>query len=103
MPADKTPPQEEKKDAVLTALRASEKKYRAIFENSSIPTIIIEKDAKISLANNRFRQLIGFSQKEIEGKKKWMEFVAPEMVDKLSQISLSSAEQRGSRQQDNIL
>ncbi len=84
MPADTTPPQKEMKNAILTALRASEKKYRAIFENSSIPTIIIEKDAKISLANNRFRQLIGFSQKEIEGKKKWMEFVAPEMVDKLT-------------------
>jgi PAS domain S-box-containing protein len=84
MPADKTPPQEEKKDAVLTALRASERKYRTIFENSSIPTILIEKDAKISLTNNRFRQLIGFSQKEIEGKKKWTEFVAPGMVDKIT-------------------
>jgi len=84
MPADKTSSQEEKKDAILSALRASEKKYRTIFENSSIPTIIIEKDAKISLANNRFRQLTGFSQKEIEGKKKWTEFVAPEMADKLT-------------------
>jgi PAS domain S-box-containing protein len=86
MPPDKTSPQEEKKDLVLTALRASERKYRSFFENSSIPTIIIEKDAKISLANNRFRQLIGFSQKEIEGKKKWMEFVAPGMVDRITEF-----------------
>ena len=84
MPAEKTPPHEEKKDAILTAVRASEKKYRTVFENSSLPTIIIEKDAKISLANNRFRQLVGFSQKEIEGKKKWTEFVVPEMVDNLT-------------------
>ena len=84
MPAEKTPPHEEKKDAILTAVRASEKKYRTVFENSSLPTIIIEKDAKISLANNRFRQLVGFSQKEIEGKKRWTEFVMPEMVDNLT-------------------
>ena len=84
MPAEKTPPQKEKKDAILTALRASEKKYRTIFENSGIPTIIIEKDAKISVSNNKFRQLVGFSQKEIEAKKKWTDFVAPEMVDKIT-------------------
>ncbi|MGA2913750.1 MAG: PAS domain-containing sensor histidine kinase [Methanoregula sp.] len=86
MPADKTRAPKDKKDTVLTALRASEKKYRTIFENASIPTIIIEKDAKISLANNKFLQLIGFSQKDIEGKKKWTEFIAPEMVDKLTKF-----------------
>jgi PAS domain S-box-containing protein len=84
MPAENTYPQKEKKDPVLTALRASEKKYRTIFENSGIATILIEKDAKISASNTKFRQLVGFSQKEIEGKKKWTEFVAPEMVDKMS-------------------
>jgi PAS domain S-box-containing protein len=84
MPADTTPPQIEKKASVLAALRTSEKKYRTLFENASIPTIIIEKNTKISLSNNRFRQLVGFSQKEIDGKKKWMEFVPPEMVDTFS-------------------
>ncbi len=29
-------------------------------------------------------ELVGFSQKDIEGKKKWTEFVAPEMVDKIT-------------------
>jgi PAS domain S-box-containing protein len=84
MPAEKKNPEKEKKDANLAVLRASEKKYRMLFENSVIPTIIIEKDAKISASNNKFRQLVGFSQKEIEGKKKWTDFFAPEMVDKIT-------------------
>ena len=84
MPAEKTLPQKEKKDPVLTALRVSEKKYRTIFENSGVATILIEKDAKISASNTKFLQLVGFSQKELEGKKKWTEFVAPEMVDKIT-------------------
>jgi PAS domain S-box-containing protein len=80
MSPDKPPDQKENKDATLTALRASEKKYRKIFENSGIPTIIVEKDTKISLSNNKFRQFVGFSQKEIDGKKKWTDFVAPDQV-----------------------
>ena len=73
-----TSPQKKKKDTIIAALRASERKYRMLFEHSVIPTIIIEKDAKISASNNKFRQLVGFSQKEIEGKKKWTDFFAPE-------------------------
>jgi PAS domain S-box-containing protein len=86
MPAGKTPPPTEKKDTVLAALRTSEKKYRTLFEHAALPTIIIEKNAKISLANTRFRQLVGFNQKEIEGKKKWTEFIDPEMVDTFSKL-----------------
>ncbi len=84
MPADKFLPHKEKNDVILPALRASEKKYRTIFENSGIPTIIIEKDAKISATNSKFRQLVGFSRKEIEGKKKWTDFVAPETADTIA-------------------
>ena len=86
MPAEQPPPPKEKKDVELAALRTSEKKYRTIFENSGIPTIIIEKNSKISLANSRFRHLVGFTQKEIEGKKKWTEFVPPEMVEKFTRF-----------------
>jgi len=86
MPAEKPPPPAEKKDTALAALRTSEKKYRTLFEHASLPTIIIEKNTKISLSNTRFRELVGFSQKEIDGKKKWTEFVAPEMVETFADI-----------------
>lgn len=84
MAAKKTPSAKNKKDAVLNAPRESGKTYRAIFENTGIPTIIIEKNSTISLANSKFADLSGYHRSDIDGKKKWKEFVAPEDVEKLT-------------------
>ena len=73
-----------KKDPLHTGGGASEKRYRGIFEHSGVPTIIVEKDSTISLANRTFQELSGYRRQEIVGKKKWMEFVAPEDIDKLT-------------------
>ncbi|MFP4025750.1 MAG: PAS domain S-box protein [Thiohalospira sp.] len=59
-------------------LKESEQKYRTIFENTGTATTILEKDGMISLANSKFVELSGYSAEEIENKKNWMEFVAPE-------------------------
>ena len=59
-------------------LRKSEVKYKSVFENTGTATIIVEKDSVILLANSKFETLSGFSRKQIEGKKKWTEFVVPE-------------------------
>ncbi len=53
----------------------SEDRYRTIFESSTAATIILEEDMTISLANDRFASLSGYTRQEIEGKKKWTEFV----------------------------
>jgi len=66
------------------ALRESEEKYRAVFENAATATVIIEEDKTISLANDRFVQLAGFPRKEIEGKKRWTEFVVPKDLERMS-------------------
>jgi PAS domain S-box-containing protein len=58
------------------ALRQSEDKYRTIFEATGTATVIIEEDTTISLANREFEKLSGFSKREVEGKKRWPEFVA---------------------------
>jgi PAS domain S-box-containing protein len=84
MVAKKLPIPKKKKDPLLTGPGASEKPYRTIFENSGLPSIIIEKDSTISLANRAFQELSGYRRQEIVGKKKWMEFVAPEDIDKLT-------------------
>lgn len=84
MVAKKTPAAKNKKDAVLNALRESGKTYRTIFENTGVPTIIIEKDSTISLANSKFEEMSGYRRNEIDGKKKWTEFIAPEDVEKLN-------------------
>ncbi|MDD1695699.1 MAG: PAS domain S-box protein [Methanoregula sp.] len=84
MTARKTPSTKNKKDAVLNALRESGKTYRSIFENTSVPTILIEKDSTISLSNSTFAALSGYRRNDIDGKKRWMEFVAPDGIERLA-------------------
>jgi PAS domain S-box-containing protein len=60
---------------VENTLRESEEKYRTVFENTGNATMVIEENCIISLANNEFAHLSGFSKDEIEGKMKWTEFV----------------------------
>ena len=90
MAAKKPPIPKKKKDPLLTVPGASEKPYRTIFEHSGVPAIIIEKDSTISLANRTFQELSGYSRREIVGKKKWMEFIAPEDIDKLTKYLTES-------------
>ncbi|MDI6723277.1 MAG: PAS domain S-box protein [Methanobacterium sp.] len=61
-----------------SALKASENKYRTIFENTGIAFIIIEEDMTISLMNEETEKIIGYSREEVENKKKWTEFVVNE-------------------------
>ncbi len=69
--------------AIEEALKASEKKYRTIFENTGAATVIVEEDTTISLANGGFEKLSGYSRADIEGKKSWTEFVAPEDLERM--------------------
>lgn len=57
------------------ARQSSEERYRTIFETDSAATLILEEDMTISLANDRFAALVGYSRQEIEGKMKWTRFV----------------------------
>ncbi len=65
------------------ALRESESKYRTIFENTGTATVILEEDTTISLANTEFEKLTGYTRQEIEGKKKWTEFVVKEDMERM--------------------
>ena len=58
------------------ALRVSEKRYRAVFETSGSAMIIIEADTTISLANEEYVKMCGYSKEEIEGKMSWVDCVA---------------------------
>jgi PAS domain S-box-containing protein len=84
MEAKKAPSTKNKKDAALEALRESGKTYRSIFEHSSVPMMIIEKDSTISLTNNKFAEMSGFRRTDVGGKKKWMDLVAPQDIEKLT-------------------
>ena len=57
------------------ALRESEAMYRTLFENSGTALVFIEADMTVSLINKEMEKLIGYPRSEIEGKRKWKEFI----------------------------
>ena len=67
------------------ALQESEARYRAIFENTGTAMAIIEEDMAISLVNTEFERLAGYPKAEIEGKKRWTEFVVKEDLGKMKE------------------
>jgi len=73
----------------LPAMRKSppdpEEIYRNIFEHIAIPTIIIEEDMPISMANKEAEKLSGYSKEETEGKKKWTEFITENELERMKE------------------
>ncbi len=66
------------KNRALEALRDSESEYRTIFETTGTATVIVEEDATLSLVNTEFENLSGCPRAEMEGKRKWTDFVVQE-------------------------
>jgi PAS domain S-box-containing protein len=65
------------------ALRASENRYRTIFDTTGTTMLIVEEDMTISLVNHGFESLTGYKREEVEGKKKWTEFVEKGDLEKM--------------------
>lgn len=65
------------------ALRESEIRYQSIFENTGTVMLIVEEDMTISYANAEFESLTGYTRQEIEGKKKWTEFVEKSDMERM--------------------
>jgi PAS domain S-box-containing protein len=53
----------------------SENFYQTVFENAGIATVIFKKDNVILVVNGEFEKIAGYTRTEVEGLKKWMEFV----------------------------
>lgn len=66
-------------------LRESQQRYRSVFENTGTATMIIEEDMTISMVNTEWEKLSGYSKKEVEGKKKWTEFVYNEDLKRMEE------------------
>lgn len=71
-------------------LRASETKYRTIFENTGAATIISEKDETISLANTEFVSISGYSKEALEFRKPWIDFIDEKNRRKISGLKAST-------------
>jgi two-component system nitrate/nitrite sensor histidine kinase NarX len=65
------------------ALRASEQRYRAIFETSGTAMLIAEEDMTITLVNAAFERLSGYWNPELIGKFNWTEFAAQVDLERL--------------------
>ncbi|WP_420645242.1 PAS domain S-box protein [Candidatus Leptofilum sp.] len=57
------------------ARQVSEDQYRTIFEANSAPTVMLNGDMTITLANTPFAALSGYARTAIEGKLSWTRFV----------------------------
>jgi PAS domain S-box-containing protein len=68
---------------ISKSLKDSELAYRTIFENTGTATVIIDEENIISLANTEFENLSGYNKLEIEGIKKWTDFVVPEDIERM--------------------
>ena len=64
-------------------IQESEKRYRMIFENTGTGTVLSEADMTLTMVNREFAQMVGYARREIEGKMKWTEFIAPDDVERL--------------------
>ena len=65
------------------ALRASELKYKTFFESTGTAMVIIEEDMTVSLVNDKCEALTGYKREEIEGKKKWTEFIKNDDLERM--------------------
>ncbi len=60
------------------AFSNSEKRYRTVFENTGAATFVKESDMTISMVNQVFERLTGYTKAEIEGRMKWTDFIHPD-------------------------
>jgi PAS domain S-box-containing protein len=67
--------------AERATLQASEGSYGSVFENTGTATVILEEDGTISMANTEFEKLSGYFREELEGRRKWTEFVVEEDLE----------------------
>jgi diguanylate cyclase (GGDEF)-like protein/PAS domain S-box-containing protein len=66
-------------------LLKSEERYRTVFENTGTMMAIVEEDMTMSLVNAAAEKLTGYSREELEGKKKWTDFVAPDDLERMEE------------------
>ncbi len=61
----------------------SESLYRSIFEISGGATIVIDGDGTITMINDEFETITGYTRKDTEYRKNWMDILAPDEVPRI--------------------
>ena len=70
-------------------LTESEEKYHTVFENTGTAMVIIDEDNNISMVNAQFEKLSGYTKAEIENKRKWIDFIVPEDLERMKKYHLT--------------
>lgn len=65
------------------ALKISETQYKSIFENTGTATAISEENMVLSLVNEEFCEITGYSKEEIENKMTWTEFFVADQLERM--------------------
>jgi len=68
------------------ALENSEKRFRTIFENNSSSIMIIERDSTITMFNNAYYEMTGYSSEEVIGHS-WTKLVPESELDRLKEYN----------------
>jgi len=58
--------------------KSSDNDYKIIFKSAGTVMLFIDEDKTISMINGECEKITGYTRYEIEGKKKWIEFISPE-------------------------
>jgi len=74
---------EEERLQYIQEIKGSEDRYRTIFENTGSATIIIEEDTTISIINEEFEKLSGYTKKEVENNLSWKEFFTMDEITRM--------------------
>lgn len=71
-----------KQKHTLQSLRASEERYRSVFENTGTAMIIVNQDSTIAFANRECEISTGYSPEELQGTK-WTNYVEPKSLQRM--------------------
>ena len=70
---------------VEEALRASEARYRSIFETTGTAMAMIDEDGTMALINTEFEKMSGYSKAEVEGRMKWTSLLDADNLSTLAE------------------
>ncbi|GAB6145983.1 sigma 54-interacting transcriptional regulator [Desulfocicer niacini] len=71
-----------------------EHQYRMAFELSGAPSMIIDADMTLTMVNQEFVYLTGYTRKQIEGRMKWTAFIAEDDIDRMKRYHAGRREMR---------
>ncbi len=83
------------RDALIEKLKASEERYRSVFENTATPTVIVEDDLTITMVNEEFEKISGYSREELEKKVPLSQFLDKDAIELLVNLSEEQLEETG--------